>query len=190
MLTKPISPPNYKFPLGWHSILHDFAQEILTVEYWYGEVVTCLAVEQKSESTRLRVFLISEAPWEIREEASDVLDQIRHRIHERAEATCCICGNPAHVSMVSNCGQHSHSQTVPYAELAPLMNPAWDFEDFRRLVEGASGEDLVREMASNQKQMDAATAFLKTHDAPKISQLLAQAHSIRAICAMESVLPR
>jgi len=190
MLTKPISPPKYKFPQGWHAILHDFAHEILTVEYWYGEVVTCLAVEQKSENTRLGVFLISEAPWEIREQASDVLDQIRHRVHERVESTCSICGNPAHTTMVSNCGQHSQSQTVPYSELKPLMNPAWGFEDFHALTKGATGEDMVRTMAKNEKQMVAASEFLEIYDAKEISQLLAQAHAIRAMSAVESILKR
>lgn len=190
MLTKPIAPPDFKFPLGWHAILHDFALEILAVEYLYGEVVASVGIERSPVHTRLRVFLISEAPRELREEASDVLDQIHHRLHERARATCSICGNPAHGAMVSHCGEHSDIQLVPYAELKTPTNPAWRLADFHMLIEGCTLEDVIRTMAGNQQQMDAATAFVQTYRAPEVSQILAQTHAMRALWAVEDILRR
>ena len=190
MLTKPIAPPSFKFPLGWHAILNDFAQEILAVEYLYGEVLASVRIERGPDHPRLRVFLISEAPREVREEASIVLDQIRHRICERALETCSICGGHAHDTLVSNCGKHRDTKVVSYAALNSPKAPVWQAVDFHMLIEGCTAEEVVRRIAGNQLQVDAATAFVKNYDAPEVSQLLARVHAMRALWAMEDTLRR
>ena len=58
------------------------------------------------------------------------------------------------------------------------------------LIEGGTQEDVIRKMANNRKQMDAATAFVKNYDAPDVSQLLARVHAMRALWAMEDALRR
>jgi hypothetical protein len=190
MLTKPIDPPDFKFPRGWHAILSDFELEILAVEYLYGEVLAYVGIERRTDHPRLRVFLISEADRELRVEATHVLNQIQHRVCERATATCSICGGPAHDNLVSNCGKHSAIELVPYAEIDPPRDPAWKMADFHMLIEGCTTEDVVRRIAGDQQQVDAATAFVKNYDAPEVSQLLAQAHAMRALWAMEDILQR
>lgn len=188
MLTKPIAPPSYQFPLGWHTILQDFALDILTVEYLYGEVVASVSVERTPVQTRLRIFLVSEAPRRLRDEASDVLDQMHERIHERANATCRICGLPVRGGLIGHCGQHREIHVERYAGLQPLpMEPAWGAADFHRLIEGCTNEDVICAMALSQNQMDVATAFVNSYCAPEVSQLLAQAHSKRAAWAWEDI---
>jgi hypothetical protein len=189
MLTKPIAPPSFKFPLGWHSILNNFAQEILAVEYLYGDVLASVGIERNPDHPRLRVLLISEAPRELREEASAVLNQIQRRVRERAWETCSICGGHAQDTLVSNCGKHSDTGVVSYAELKPLIGPAWRLADFHMQIDGTQ-EDVIRTMAGNEQQMDAATSFVKIYDAPEVSQILAQAHALRASWAMEDILLR
>lgn len=185
-----IAPDGFKFPVGWHSILHEFILDVLAVEYLYGEVVASVSVDRSPVHAKLRVYLLSEAPRQVREEASNVLEQIHGRIHERARDTCSICGEPARGAMVSHCGDHSDIQLVPYAELKPPTDPAWRVRDFHMLIEGGTQEDVIRTMANNQKQMDAATAFVKNYDAPEVSQLLARVHAMRAMWAIEDILQR
>ena len=92
--------------------------------------------------------------------------------------------------MVSHCGEHSDIQLVPYAELKTPTNPAWRLADFHMLIEGCTLEDVIRTMAGNQQQMDAATAFVQTYRAPEVSQILAQTHAMRALWAVEDILRR
>jgi hypothetical protein len=190
MLTQPFAQPNFKFPMGWHAILHDLTLELLTVESLYGSVVASVRAERSEVHPKLRVFLISESPRELRQEASNVLDQIHHRIHDRARTTCSICGSQARGASVSDCGKHSGTQFVPFTELKPTKNPDWRLADFHIHIEGRTHQDVVRAMASNQRQMDAATSFVQTYDAPEVSQLLAQAHSMRACWSVEDILRR
>jgi hypothetical protein len=188
-MTKPIAPPNFKFPLGWHAILRDFTLEVLTIEYLYGEVVASVGLDRSQVHPRLRVYLISEAPRKLREEASDVLGQIHKRIHHRARETCCICGKPASGDMVSYCTEHCEMQPVPCAELKTQNDPAWKLTDFHMQIDGTQ-EDVIRTMAGNEQQMDTATSFVQIYDAPEASQILAQAHAMRASWAMEDILQR
>lgn len=181
------SPPNSKFPVGWHAILNEFVQELLAVEYFYGEVVASVSMDRSPVHLKLRVFLHSEAPRRLRGEASTVLDQIHDQIHERSWATCCICGRPAKVGMVSDCGEHSDIQVVPFSALPSASNPAWKVADFHMLI-NAENDEMIRSLAGNQQQLDAASAFLQSYDAPEISQILAQAHSLRAILAIEEIM--
>lgn len=183
-----IAPSGFEFPIGWHDILNDSVLEILTVEYFYGDVATSVGIVKSSVRTKLQVWLLSEAPRPLRNEATNALDQIRDRIQERVRATCSICGCPALESKVSHCGEHNEFQPVPYAELTPPTNPAWRLADFHMLVEGGTLDDVIRTMASNQRQLDAAAAFAQTYDSPRISQILAQAHAMRALWAVEDIL--
>ena len=179
-----------EFPIGWHAILNDFVLDLLAVEYLYGDVVASVGMDRSPGHAKLRVWLLSDAPRQRRNEATDVLDQIHDRIQERARATCSICGCPALDSMVSHCGQHNELHPVPCAGLKPPTNPAWRLADFHILVEGGTLDDVIRTMASNHQQLAAAAAFVQTYDSPRISQILAQAHALRASWAVEGILQR
>lgn len=182
-----IDPPDSKFPTGWHAVLNDFVLDVLTVEYFYGEVVASVSMDRSPVPAKLRVWLLSEAPRPLRGEATNVLDQIHDRIQERARATCSICGSRARGSKVSHCGKHSDIQLVPYAVLKPPSNPAWRLADFHMLIDGTR-EDVFRTMAGNQQQLDAAAAFVQIYHAPEVSQTLARAQSMRALGAIETTL--
>jgi hypothetical protein len=183
-----IAPSGTKFPVGWHAILNQLVLDLLTVQYFYGDVVASVGMGRSPVIMALQVCLHSETSRPLKLEASTVMDQIHDRVHQRARATCCICGSTALGSRVSHCGEHSDNQLVPYAVLKPRSDPAWRLADFHMLIEEGTRDAVIRTMASNQQQLDVATAFVRTYHAPEISQILAQTHAMRALWAIETIL--
>jgi hypothetical protein len=182
-----IAPSDTKFPVGWHAILNQLVLDLLSVQYFYGDVVAAVGMGRSQVNMALQVCLHSETFRPLKLEASTVMDQIHDRVHQRTRATCCICGGIARGSRVSHCGEHSDTQMVPYAELESPTNQAWRLADFHMMIDGTR-DDMIRTIAKNQQQLDAAAAFVQTYDAPEISQTLAQAQSMRAALAIEKAM--
>ena len=180
---------NGKFPLGWHRALQRFVRDLVTVEYFYGDVVASVAVVMGRTAIHLdlHISLFSDAKRSLRGEADSVLEQIQDRLQNQLRRTCYVCGEPAVGNEIRRCDEHSDVPAVRFAFLPPPKNSPWTMADYHFLID-ASTDDVVSQLAVNQRQLAAATVFSRTYEASHVSQVLGRAQARRAIKAIEKIL--